>query len=183
MLWLIRAGSDFYDELEHSRCRLFGNVISHGSLETVAAFYSRYSDCLFDKQPVAGLMDSPKCYKPQRLIFLSLCVFETPKEIRKNILFGMLERKQRRAIELAFKVSKGVNLNEWRDDEENTPLLVIAGVRGLTHRITEFLLSHGADINAMNNKGETAMDRATRIRNKNLLAVLNEYSQASDRPL
>ncbi|MDG1436848.1 MAG: ankyrin repeat domain-containing protein, partial [Rickettsiaceae bacterium] len=84
------------------------------------------------------------------------------EEINKNLI-EILQKKPDNYNELIYLIAKGVDVN-IRDSDGNTPLMLSAQNQGqginYLKSIVRIIIKCGADINAVNNDGKTALDLA-----------------------
>jgi ankyrin repeat protein len=154
----------------------FLSILKFSEWELLAITYFRHPGFLKDI-PVPQVLGVKNGALACRLCFVLFILFRHPVETRRKIFFEMLRRKQRKFIELAFRMEKEEDMVRWRDEGGNTPLLAVCGVRGLTHKFALFLLRQGSEIKARNCDGENCFEMATRLRNKKLQTVLNDFGK------
>lgn len=173
---LFADSTEAYDSYSIARLSHF---LMRASFEELAYLFYRYPQFYLDDiDLLKSMLQYPKAEGACFLFKLSFCFFRQPLEIRRKLFFRMLERRQRQFVIMALEEATDVdNIIEWRDEQGNTPLLAISGVRGLTHKIAKILIEHGAKLDDTNNRGETAFDRAKKLRNNKLLTVLNQASR------
>eukprot|EP01060_Flectonema_neradi_P017309 TRINITY_DN2420_c0_g1_i1.p1 TRINITY_DN2420_c0_g1~~TRINITY_DN2420_c0_g1_i1.p1 ORF type:complete len:472 (+),score=75.37 TRINITY_DN2420_c0_g1_i1:62-1477(+) len=87
-----------------------------------------------------------------------------------------LVRRERCFVEFLWRF-KNAAVCDLQDEEGNTPLLLIAGIRGRTENIVQFLIENGACPKVKNKAGQSMVDRALAIRNKKLAKVLLMYTK------
>eukprot|EP01060_Flectonema_neradi_P027628 TRINITY_DN37226_c0_g1_i1.p1 TRINITY_DN37226_c0_g1~~TRINITY_DN37226_c0_g1_i1.p1 ORF type:complete len:478 (+),score=52.29 TRINITY_DN37226_c0_g1_i1:62-1495(+) len=88
-----------------------------------------------------------------------------------SAFFELVRRRERTPVEYLLFFKKD-HLTTAVDEDGNTALLLLSGLRGRTERMVEYMLANGFDVGAKNNLGQTAFDRAAAIRNKQLLSLL-----------
>ena len=93
---------------------------------------------------------------------------------KKDLLFILLDKKERKLLEKLLILSP--ELIHEIDEDGNHPLLYIClKVFGCRHRIIEFLIKMGSDLERRNLQGQNFMDILQLQRNKKLLEKLFEH--------
>jgi hypothetical protein len=91
-----------------------------------------------------------------------------------NLLFVLLQKKECKLIKKLFNVSP--SLIHRLDEDGNDPLLYIClKVRGCRHRLIEYLIKIGCDIQRRNSKNENFIDTLQLKSNRKLLKTLIEH--------
>jgi hypothetical protein len=92
----------------------------------------------------------------------------------KALLFLLLQKKERHLLQKILR-SSSLSLIHQVDADGNDPLLYISlKVRGCRHRIIEFLITMGCDLQRRNLNGEHFLDAIQYRRNRTLLKDLLE---------
>ncbi|UJR13341.1 hypothetical protein I4U23_000359 [Adineta vaga] len=90
---------------------------------------------------------------------------------KKHLIFVLLDKKERKLVKNLLILSP--DLIHELDEDGNDPLLYIClKVFGCRHRIIEFLINIGSDLQRTNNNGQNFMDILKLQRNKKLLETL-----------
>jgi hypothetical protein len=93
---------------------------------------------------------------------------------KKYLLFILLDKKERKLLQKILKLSPG--LIDQLDEDGNDPLLYIClKVSGCRHRIIEFLINMGSDIQRRNFNGQNFLEILQLQRNKKLFQKLVEH--------
>jgi hypothetical protein len=109
--------------------------------------------------------------------FLSSIMDETSLDLvfcKKDLIFILLDKKERKLLEKIFQLSPC--FIHQLDEDGNDPLLYIClKVSGCRHRIIEFLIKMGSDLQRRNYQGQNFTDVLQLHRNKKLLRTLFEH--------
>ncbi len=90
-----------------------------------------------------------------------------------DLLFILLQKKECKLIKKLVKILPSV-VHQW-DEDGNDPLLYVClKVRGCRHRLVEFFIEMGCDLQRRNSKGENFIDVLQLKRNRKLLENLLE---------
>ena len=93
--------------------------------------------------------------------------------LNPEIFFKLLQKRECKFSKLFWKIEKP-SWSNYKDEEGNDILTYLCGVRGKTCNIVTWLVENGVDRNHVNGKGENAIERATRIRNTEVIDVLKK---------
>ena len=109
-----------------------------------------------------------------KLLRSSSCISDWIVKNAPSLLFLLCSMKERYMVGVLIKDRKEVK--NLQDKEGNTLLTYVSGCRGRTERIVSMLVKDGWDKEHVNNKGETAMDRAIKIKHWGIVSQLSVQS-------
>ena len=111
-----------------------------------------------------------------KLFKSSPCIGDWIVKNAPSLLFLLCCMKEKTLLGVLIKDRKEVM--QLQDEEGNTLLTYVSGCRGRTERIVSMLVRDGWDREHANNKGETARDRASKIKHWGILSQLGINSKS-----
>jgi hypothetical protein len=176
-----------WDEDQINRFRLiFSNLLERNRLDVILLLYHQLEN-------VRSYFDNPNLIH-QNVNMLTgsstgrqlFKIFTDEKPLKtwltsKDLIFSLLKKKERKLIEKILRSSSF--LIHQVDEHGNDPLLYIClNVRGCRHRIIQFLITIGCDLQRRNFNGEHFIDTIQLRRNRSLLKDLldNEIVKIDD---
>ncbi|CAF0897608.1 unnamed protein product [Adineta ricciae] len=171
------------DQFKNTLKEIFKKLIEKKRLDVIKYiyFYFRFEDFFNDSKYVRECINLMTGNRSDRRFF-SMIMDDASLDslfFKKTLLFILLQKKERKLIEKILMLSP--NLIDELDENGNDPLLYIClRVNGCRHRIIEFLINMGSDLQRKNNDGQNFLNALQLPRNKKLLEVLYEQEIISE---
>lgn len=174
------CSSSTNSDLDETFSQIVNNLINNNQLDVIRLIYNHDERVrtLFQRfwniRKNVNIMTSNR---ERRQCFGELLEMKqsTTWAINSNLLFILLQKRERTLVKYLFKLSP--LLVHRLDDDDNDPLLFVClKVRGCRHRLIEFLIESGCDWQRRNSKGENFIYAIQQNRNRKLLENLIERS-------
>jgi hypothetical protein len=176
--YIVQANKPWEDYFKYSFRRVFRHLIKNNRLDVIKYICHcfRLQDFFNEPKMIREYVNLMTRNQLGRRLFSRIMddaslglVFS-----RKDLIFILLDKKERKLLEKIFQLSPC--LIHQLDEDGNDPLLYIClKVSGCRHRIIEFLIKMGSDLQRRNYQGQNFTDILQLQRNKKLLRTLFEH--------
>jgi hypothetical protein len=175
--YVMKENGPWDDNSKYNFRRILNHLIDNQRLDVIKHIYRHFGFQDFFIKP-EHIRESVNLMTKNRLARRFFCTIMDDKSLdllfsKKDLLFILLDKKERKLLKVILKLSP--SLIHQLDENGNDPLLYIClNVSGCRHRIIEYLIKMGSDVQRRNLQGQNFMDTLQLQRNKKLLKTLFE---------
>jgi ankyrin repeat protein len=176
--YTIKENVPWDDYLQHTFRRILTKLFKNRRIDIIKYIWDRLKSQEFFNEPnhLRRCVDEMTSNQLDRRYFCMIMVDTSLDSLlsKQRLIFILLDKKERKLLEKLLKLSPDL-INEL-DEDGNDPLLYIClKVYGCRHRIIEFLIKMGSDLERRNLNGQNFMETLQLQRNQKLFQKLIEH--------